>query len=361
MKIIVLEGDGIGPEIVAATQIILDEAVRHFGLDLTFEKMPVGFAALASHGSTLPDETLDAVRGSAGAILGPISHNDYPPASEGGVNPSGLLRKTLDLYANIRPARTRPAFPPPCGKEFDIVIVRENTEGFYSDRVMYQGPGEIMPTPDLALSFRKVTRQGSLRIARSAFELAATRPGRRVTCVHKANVLRVSDGLFLECVRSVANLYPQIDYSEQLVDSMAAMLVRDPGRFDVIVTTNMFGDILSDQASELSGSLGLAASLNVGADHAIAQAQHGSAPDIAGQDMANPASLIGSAAMLLAWIGDRQDDERLRRAGAAIERSLDETISSGLARTRDLRGEHGTRAFAEIVARHIAGTTEPMA
>jgi 3-isopropylmalate dehydrogenase len=353
MKLIFLEGDGIGPEIVAATRIVLDRASAQFGLGLYFETVPVGFDALAKHGSTLPDASLEAVRAADGAILGPISHNEYPPAAQGGINPSGVLRKQLDLYANIRPARTRPAFPPPAGKEFDLVIVRENTEGFYSDRSMHLGPGEMMPTPDLALSFRKVTREGSLRIARSAFALAATRPRKRVTCVHKGNVLRISDGLFLDCVRSIAKQYPDIDYNEQLVDSMAAMLVRDPGRYDVVVTTNMFGDILSDQASELSGSLGLAASINVGDGHALAQAQHGSAPDIAGRDVANPSSLIGSAAMLLAWLADRRDDAQLRAASRAIETALDETISTGAVRTRDLGGTHGTESFAAAVAERI--------
>src|SRR5207302_6709398 len=250
--------------------------------------------------------------------LGPVSHNDYPPVADGGLNPSGELRKRLDLFANIRPARTRGGFPPRCGSPVDLVIARENTEGFYADRSMHVGPGEFMPTPDLALSVRKVTRLGSTRIAQSAFELAMQRR-RKVTAVHKANVLRVSEGLFLECARALANRFPQVTYEERIIDAMAALLVRDASQFDVVVTTNMFGDILSDEASEIAGSLGLAASLNAGANHAVAQAQHGSAPDIAGQDRANPASLIGSAAMLLNWLGERQSDERLVGAAKAIE------------------------------------------
>jgi 3-isopropylmalate dehydrogenase len=353
MNILVMEGDGIGPEIVRATLSVLRQADRKFGLDLAFDSVPIGLSALQAHGTTMPPESLEAARNSQGAILGPISHNSYPPAAEGGVNPSGILRKSLDLYGNIRPARTRPAFPPPCGKEFDIVIVRENTEGFYSDRSMHMGPGEIMPTPDLALSIRKVSRTGSTRIVEMAFAQARARPRKKVTCVHKGNVLRLSDGLFLECAREVAARYPDIEYNEQLVDSMAALLVRDAGRFDVIVTTNMFGDILSDQASELSGSLGLAASLNVGTKHAVAQAQHGSAPDIAGRDIANPSSLIGSAAMLMTWLGDSHGDTRFTAAGTAIEKALDDTISSGAARTRDLGGEYGTQAFAAAVAERL--------
>ena len=181
----------------------------------------------------------------------PVSHNDYPPSDEGGLNPSGQLRRRLDLYANIRPARIRPGFVPRCGIAFDLVVVRENTEGFYADRTMHVGTGEVMPTPDLAMAFRKVTRAGSLRIAESAFKLAMQRR-RKVTAVHKANVLRVSDGLFLECVRQVAARYPEVAYEEKLIDAMAALLIRDDSVFDVIVTTNMFGDILSEEASELS-------------------------------------------------------------------------------------------------------------
>ncbi len=168
---------------------------------------------------------------------------------------------------------------------------------------MFVGPGEFMPTPDIALSMRKITRTGSTRVVDAAFALARREGRRKITAVHKANVLRVSDGPFLECARQVAGKYSEIEYEEKIIDAMAALLVRDASQFDVIVTTNMFGDILSDQASELSGSLGLAASLNAGDGHALAQAQHGSAPDIAGQDVANPSSLIGSAAMLLYWLG----------------------------------------------------------
>jgi 3-isopropylmalate dehydrogenase len=229
------------------------------------------------------------------------------------------------------------------------VIVRENTEGFYADRNMFLGLGEFMPTPDMALAVRKITRAGSTRIAEAAFALAMRR-GRKVTAVHKANVLRVSEGLFLDCTRAVAARFPAVSYDEKIIDAMTALLVRDASAFDVIVTTNMFGDILSDLASEIAGSLGLAASLNAGTDHAVAQAQHGSAPDLAGKDIANPASLIGSAAMLLAWLGERRHDEALSRAAAAIEAALESAIAISAFRTADLGGPLGTRAFAERVA-----------
>jgi len=349
VRVVVMNGDGIGPEITAATLHVLQAVDRLLGLGLTFEEVPIGLAALRSHGTTLPDPSFAAAGEADGVILGPVSHNDYPPVAEGGVNPSGELRKRLDLYANIRPARSRPGFPPRCGKPVDLVIVRENTEGFYADRSMYFGLGEIMPTPDLALSLRKITRAGSTRIAEAAFRLAARRRN-KVTAVHKANVLRVSDGLFLDCVREVAARYPTVAYEERIIDAMAALLVRDAGVFDVIVTTNMFGDILSDEASEIAGSLGLAASLNAGAEHAVAQAQHGSAPDIAGRDLANPSSLIGSAAMLLAWLGERRGSGRLAQAAELIDRALDEAIAHPQSRTADLGGPLGTKAFGERLA-----------
>src|SRR5712671_2349060 len=190
-RLVVMPGDGIGPEITAATLHVLAAADRAFGLSLAFEEVQVGFPALRQHGSTLPEAAFGRAKAADGVILGPVSHNDYPPVAQGGLNPSGELRKRLDLYANIRPARTRGGFPPRCGVPLDLVIVRENTEGFYADRSMFVGPGEFMPTPDMALAVRKVTRAGSTRIADAAFALAMRR-GKKVTAVHKANVLRVS-------------------------------------------------------------------------------------------------------------------------------------------------------------------------
>jgi 3-isopropylmalate dehydrogenase len=353
LRLLVLEGDGIGPEIAAATVRVLEAVDGALGLGLQVEKAPTGFAALHQFGTTLPESTLRKAREADGVILAPLSHLDYPPVAEGGVNPSGELRRQLDLYANIRPARSRGGVTAFGGRPVDLVIVRENTEGFYADRSMFVGPGELMPTPDLALAIRKVTRSASTRIAEAAFALAMRRR-RKVTAVHKANVLRVSDGLFLEAVRAVAAGYPEVAYEERIIDAMTALLIRDAGQFDVIVTTNMFGDILSDEAAELAGGLGLAASVNYGAEHGVAQAQHGSAPDIAGQDRANPSSLIGSAAMLLAWLGERRGDQRLLRAGALIDEALDRVLADPEGRTRDLGGSLGTRAFADRVAAAIA-------
>jgi isocitrate/isopropylmalate dehydrogenase len=354
VKILILEGDGIGPEIMAATLTVLRAAERVFSLKLAFETADIGWAAHRALGTTFPDPVLEKAKAAHGVLLGPVSHNEYPPVAQGGLNPSGELRKRLDLYANIRPARSRAGFPPRCGSAVDLVIVRENTEGFYADRSMHLGPGEMMPTPDLALAIRKITRQGSTRIAETAFKLAKRRRRKKLTAVHKANVLRVSDGLFLECVRAVAARYPQVQYEERIIDAMAALLVRDASQFDVVVTTNMYGDILSDEASEIAGGLGLAASLNAGAEHAVAQAQHGSAPDIAGKNIANPSSLIGSAAMLLRWLGDRCRDAKLMRAAIEIETALDRVIADPTSRTPDMGGKLATDAFGSKVAEAVA-------
>ena len=346
MRLVVLPGDGIGPEITAATLDVLRTADALFSLGLSFEEHEIGLSRLARDGSTCPASVVEAARAADGIVLGPVSHADYPARDKGGINVSGELRIALDLYANIRPSRSRAGLPYYGRTPMDLVIARENTEGFYSDRNMHWGVGEFMPTPDLALSVRKITAQGSRRIARAAFELAMRRPRRKVTAVHKANVIKVSEALFLREVRAVAAEFPTVTYDEQLVDSMAALLVRDAQRYDVIVTTNMFGDILSDEAAELSGSLGLAGSINHSDTHGMAQAQHGSAPDIAGQDRANPTSLILSAAMLLDWYARRgAGRDAHARAAEAIEHVADRLLGDPAGRTADLGGPLGTRAF----------------
>jgi 3-isopropylmalate dehydrogenase len=348
VKILVLPGDGIGPEITDATLAVLDRASAKFKLGLEWQLQDIGLTTLRTQGSTLPADVMEAARNAPGIILGPVSHLDYPERDQGGINPSGELRVKLDLYANIRPAKSRLGVGL-TGKPVDLVIFRECTEGFYADRNMYQGTGEFMPTEDVALSIRKVTARQCRRIARVAFKSAMKRR-RKVTAVHKANVLRVSDGLFLREVRNVARGFPLVELEERLVDAMAALLLRDPSRFDVIVTGNMFGDILSDEASELSGSLGLAGSIMAGDERCCAQAQHGSAPDIAGQDKANPTSLILSAAMLFEWLSVRHKRSELDQAARAIESAIDSSLKDPATRTADLGGKLGTRAFARHVA-----------
>jgi 3-isopropylmalate dehydrogenase len=353
MKIVVMPGDGIGPEITRATLAVLAELDRRFALGLAFEHHAIGLETLATRGTTFPPEVLAACRAADGILLGPVSHQDYPPRAQGGINPSGELRIQLDLYANIRPSRSREGLPHWGRTPMDLVIVRENTEGFYADRNMHLGTGEFMPTPDVALAVRKVTAKASARIARSAFALAATRR-RKVTAVHKQNVMRTTDGLFLAEVRKVAAAHPDVAYEEQLVDSMAALLVRDSARYDVIVTTNMFGDILSDEAAELSGSLGLAGAVNAGEDRCMAQASHGSAPDIAGRDLANPASLLLSAGMLLEWLGGRHGRPAFAEAARALDAALDALVREPATRTRDLGGALGTEAFTAALREALA-------
>ncbi len=352
MKLIALAGDGIGPEIMDATVAVLTAINAHRGLGLTFEHRTMGLASLEQHGTTLTDDVVGACRGADGVILGPVSHASYPPTRDGGINPSAALRIALDLFANIRPSRSRTGVPYYSRTPMDLIIVRENTEGFYADRNMFDGSGEFMPTPDVALAVRKITAHGSGRVVQAAFDLARTRQ-KHVTAVHKQNVLRMSDGLFLSEARRIAERNTDIVYDEQLVDSMTALLIRNPLRYDVIVTTNMFGDILSDEAAELAGGLGLGPSINAGSDHCVAQAAHGSAPQLAGKDVANPVALMLSAAMLLDWLGRRHKRDELVRAASAIDHGIDVLLANPTTRTIDLEGSLGTRAFTKAVIDEI--------
>jgi len=351
LKLLVMPGDGIGPEITEATLDVLRHAAQRAGIALDLDVQDVGLASLRQHGTTVPDALIARGRAAHGIVLGPCDTFAYPAPEDGGINPSSTFRKTFDLYANIRPSKAVPGVP--ClAPRTDLVIVRENTEGFYADRNMFAGSGEFMPTADVALAVRKITREGSRRVAKTACELAMTR-AKRLTIVSKANVLKLSDGLFLREAQSIAAAYPALTVDHELVDAMASLLVRTPERFDVIVTTNMFGDILSNQASELAGGLGLAGSINAGDEYAMAQASHGSANDIAGQGIANPASLILSVAMLLDWLGARHGQAVLRSTAAAIDTAVRAVLTRPDGRTHDLGGALGTQAFAAHVRERI--------
>ncbi|HEV2675118.1 MAG TPA: isocitrate/isopropylmalate family dehydrogenase [Aliidongia sp.] len=351
MRLLVLPGDGIGPEITSATQAVLRAASKRFDLGLEMDEHDVGHASLRQHGTTVRPELLDLARTADGVMLGPTATFDFKDEAKGQINPSKFFRKELDLFANVRPARTYPGMKSPV-EDFDLVVVRENTEGFYADRNMEQGNGEILVTPDVVISLRRITRQCCERIAEAACALAARRR-KRLTVVHKANVLKIGDGMFLDICRATVARYPGIEMDAVIVDAMMAHVVRHPSRYDVIVTTNMFGDILSDLTAELSGSLGLGGSLNAGATHAMAQAAHGSAPDIAGQDVANPFSLILSAVLLLDWHGERHQAARFGEAARAIETGITQAIAAGKA-TRDVGGTLGTAAVGEALAALIA-------
>ena len=351
MRILVLPCDGIGPEITKEAVTVLETVSRLLTLNLAFDYEEAGTVSLKKYGTTLRDGVLEKAKAYDGIILGPESHMDHISYGSAGKNVSASFRIGLDLYANIRPARSRP-FLDRGVPNMDVVIVREATEGFYPDRNMFAGSGEMMPTADIALSLRKITAHGSERIARRAFELSMKRR-KKVTAVHKVSCFTLTDGLFLEQSRKVAKEFSDVNYDEVLVDAMAAHLVRDASKFDVILASNFYGDILSDLASELSGSIGLAGAMMAGDRLCCAQAQHGSAPDIQGKDLANPTSMIMSAAMLMEWIGEHRGEEVFIKASKLIEQSVDKVLANPGQRTADLGGSIGCEAFGRLVADEI--------
>lgn len=351
MKIAVFPGDDIGPEIVESTLTILEDADRKFGLCAVFDVLEVGMAAHRRTGTTIPDAAFECAKAADGIIIGPAGVTSYPPASDGGLNVPGTMRKRLDLYANVRPARSR-TYLPRAIAGLDCVFVRENTEGFYADRSLFQGHGEFMPTPDCALSIRKITTGASRRIAKVAIDYAL-RHGQKITMVGKRHVLQVTDGLFMREAEHQALLQPGITLDEMDVDAVAAELYTHPERFKVILTTNMFGDILSNEALALSGGLGLASSLNMGDRHAAANAGHGSAPDIAGKGIANPVGMILSSAMLLEWLGVRHSRPEFVHAAKAIDAAVDAALASASARTPDLSGNGTTKSVTQAVCENL--------
>lgn len=344
-----LLGDGIGPDIVQATMSVMIQAGKRHGLNLKFIELPVSISAHETHGTTMPTETIDALSNLKGWVLGPVTTHNYPANDPTFVNPSGYLRKHFCLYANQRPARAFQGISS-IRDDIDLVIMRENTEGFYADRSLYEGSGEFRPDADTVLSLRLVTREASLRIARQAFELARNRGDRRrVTAVHKANVLRSGCGLFLECCQEVAREYPDVTFDDCHVDACALYLITRPETFDVIVTTNMFGDILSDEAAGLVGGLGLAPGLNIGDDRAMAQATHGSAPEIAHLHVANPIAEILSGQMLMSWLAHQYSSEALLSAANDIERAIAAVLREGKSLTPDLGGRSGTQEMTQAI------------
>ncbi|MDX9860817.1 MAG: isocitrate/isopropylmalate family dehydrogenase [Rhodospirillales bacterium] len=353
MKILTLPGDDIGPEITAGALKVVETADRLFNLGLEILTREVGMASHRKVGTTMPESIVQEALAADGVILGPSGITNYPPVAEGGINVPATIRKRLDLFANVRPFKARQGVPD-ARQGLDLVFVRENTEGFYADRTMFAGCGEFMPTPEVALSVRKITAKGSRRVAEYAFALAARRRC-KVTAIGKEHVLKLTDGLFMGEARKIAAKRPDIEFGEMDVDAFAAAVYSRPAQFDVILTTNMFGDILSNLGAAMSGGLGMAGALNVGADHAAANAGHGSAPDIAGKDCANPTGLIASCGMLLDWLGERSRRAELVAAGKAVQRALDEVLTgSPASRTRDLGGSAGTQAFSQAVADRVS-------
>ena len=315
LQLLMLEGDGISHEIMTVARQSLDVVNRAYSLNLDIQSEAVGLASIAQLGTSITDEAIERARMADGVVLGPVSTYDYPPAEVGGINPSAVLRIALDLYANIRPSEIRQGVNS-VARELDLVVVRENTEGFYADRNMAVGSGEFQPSDDMALAVRKITRQACRRIAMTAFELARQRR-RQVTMVHKANVLKLTDGLFVNEVREVSQAYTDIALNEMIIDAMAAKLVLRPETFDVIVTTNMYGDILSDEAAEFQGGVGTAGSANIGKKYAMFEAIHGSAPRMVDEgraQYADPSSMVRAGVMLLRHIGYGELGKKLEMA-----------------------------------------------
>ncbi len=310
----------------------------------------MGWEAIKKYNDPIPQVTKDALKETQGWILGPHDSAAYPAEHKEKRNPSGELRHYFDLYANVRPAKTMPGTNSVVG-EADLVIYRENTEGFYPDRNMYVGVGEWQITPEVAVSTGVFTKKAVKRIAHAAFKSAMKRR-KKVTIVHKANVIKLGTGLFLNTCLEVAKEYPEVEVDDYHIDAMTAHLVRRAGDFDVIVTENMFGDILSDLTGELVGSLGIAPSINSNNTQAMAQAAHGSAPDIAGKNIANPIGIMLSTIMLFEWLYEQHHEEALKRTGKAMEEAIFKTLADGIA-TGDLGGTSSTSDFAQAVVKRI--------
>jgi 3-isopropylmalate dehydrogenase len=351
LNIGVMHGDDIGLEVVPeAVAAVKAATAPEPDLRIVFEEFPVGWTSYLDNGHTLPAATLEGLAGMDGIILGPIGHAAYPKDRPECVNPHPVIRKHFDLFANLRPVKSHRTLPR-IHDDIDVLVVRENNEGFQPDRNMIAGCGEFQPTTDSAFSVRVITRRQSERIARAAFEAARSRGGKkRVTAIHKRTVFKLTDGLFMEAVVSVAKDYPDVALDDFQIDTFAMYLVMRPQDFDVILCTNLFGDILSDEAAGLVGGLGMAPGLSAGDDKAMAQATHGSAPDIAGKGVANPYATIMSAQMLLGWLAARHDEDRLRRAARRLEEAVDRTIGADRYLTPDLGGSATTRAMGNAVA-----------
>ena len=347
LRIGILNGDDIGHEIVPATVEISRAAAELYGVAIDWHPLPIGATALASHGHTLPPETLATLKTLDGWILGPIGHRAYPKGPNA-INPHPILRKQFNLFANVRPTRSYPDIG--CLHDgIDLVIVRENNEGFQPDRNMLVGNGEFRPNDEVTLSVRVITRTGSRRVAKAAFELARQRR-KHLTYVHKDTVFKLSCGMFVEECRKLAAEYPDVRVDDVIVDTFAMRLVRDPQSFDVVVTTNMFGDILSDEAAGLVGGLGMAPGLCIGdGDVAMAQATHGSAPDIAGRGIANPYAMIESARMMFEWLGHARGHDGAVRMAASMTRATTAALGDPSARTGDIRGTGDTASFTRSV------------
>src|SRR5881296_10642 len=325
-RVTLIPGDGIGPEVSAAVLRIVEAA----GVDIDWEQYIVGGHAQDLAGSSLPDEVIESVRRNKVALKGPVA----TPIGSGFESVNVRLRKTLDMYANLRPVRNLPGVPARFG-DVDLIIVRENTEGLYSGL-------EHEVVPGVVESLKVITEKASTRIARFAFEYARKNQRKKIHAIHKANIMKLSDGLFLRCCREVAKAYPETTYGEHIVDNTCMQLVMNPYQYDMLVMENLYGDIISDLCAAFVGGLGLVPSANLGERCAIFEAVHGSAPDIAGKNIANPTAVIRCALLMLRHIGEFDAALKIRNALERVYRDRDKL-------TRDVGGKAGTSEFADSV------------
>ena len=328
--ITLIPGDGIGPEITAATVSVLEAT----GVDIAWETHILGAQALEKYGTTLPEDAIESIRRNRVALKGPI----MTPVGKGFTSVNVGLRKALDLYANVRPVKALPNVP--CRyPELDLVIVRENTEGLYSGL-------EHIVIPGVVESLKIITEKASTRIVKYAFDFARDNGRKKVTAVHKANIMKLSDGLFLECFERVGKDYPDIEKEDKIIDNCCMQLVMRPEQFDVLVMENLYGDILSDLCAGLIGGLGLAPGANIGEEGAVFEAVHGSAPDIAGQGIANPTAILMSGIMMLRHLGESD-------AAARAEKAMLDVYAEGTNLTRDLGGSANTAEFAAAIVEKL--------
>jgi isocitrate dehydrogenase (NAD+) len=327
-----IPGDGIGPEVASAAVRVLSAT----GVEFEWENENAGAGTMGKWGTALPPRVLDSIRRNGVALKGPTA----TPVGTGHRSVNVELRKTLDLYANLRPVATLPGVKSRYDN-VDLIVVRENTEDLYSGL-------EHVVVPGVVESIKIITERASTRIARYAFEYARTHGRKKVTAVHKANIMKLSDGLFLDCCRAIAQGFPEITYDEIIVDNCCMQLVLDPTRFDMLLLENLYGDIVSDLCAGFIGGLGMAPGANIGEQAAVFEAVHGSAPDIAGKNMANPIALILSGAMMLDHLGEHEAADRVREGVNAV-------LREGRKLTRDLGGHAGTTEVAEAIAGHVEG------
>jgi isocitrate dehydrogenase (NAD+) len=329
-----IPGDGIGPEVTGAVVKILDSA----GLDVEWDSFPAGVLAMEAYGTPLPEELLESIRRNKVALKGPVT----TPVGGGFTSVNVGLRKALDLFANLRPVWNMPSVPSRY-TGVDLVIVRENTEDLYSGL-------EHEVVPGVVESLKIITEYASTRIARFAFEHARKHGRTRITAVHKANIMKMSDGLFIKCVKKVCAEYPGITCDERIVDAACMHLVMDPTQFDVLLLPNLYGDIVSDLCAGLVGGLGVVPAANLGVEIGVFEAVHGSAPDIAGKSIANPTALLLSALLMLRHIDEGEMADRTMKA-------LNEVMAEGKVRTRDLGGRASTIEFTDAICRKLEGRT----